>query len=196
MRRIVFQKAVTSFTVVLLLAGGPSAVMAQPSSEDEHNSRIMGKVFKNDGSTPVVGATVLAYHLSTEQLFESEPSDGGGNFVIIPIPHGYFDLAVKAPDGRYDGTQVINVPPSGKSNLVFRLAPFRPGEAPRNFPGVEGAGHGSAQLREKETKGQFWRGPKGIAVIAGGGALVLLGAAGGGGSGGGGGPPVSSASAP
>ena len=181
MRRGLFQKTVTCSVFLLLLGFHPALLSAEEPSEEERNSQIVGKVIQSDG-TPAIGAMVLAYHLSSEQLFESAPADGRGNFVITRVPHGYFDLAVQMSDGRFDGTQVVNVPPAGKAILVFQLAPFHSDELPREFPGGQGPGDGTAQLGQKQSKGQFWRSPKGVAVIAGGGGVLLLGLASGGSS--------------
>ena len=45
-------------------------------------SKLVGKVFAEDGKTPIAGAIVLAYHLSTESLFSSEPTGPNAEYEI------------------------------------------------------------------------------------------------------------------
>lgn len=143
------------------------------------NSLLKGKILGADGKTAIEGATVMLYHLSSEQAVSSEPTSGNGEFEITALPYGYFDLAVATSDGLYVANQVINVPPAGKSVVALTLRRFAattPERDRRPFPGTDESPVGLALLSEKLVGAAFWRSPKGIGLIggAGGGLLLLL----------------------
>jgi hypothetical protein len=141
-------------------------------------SIILGKVFDVTGKTPVVGATVLAYHLSTEQVYSSSPTNPKGVFEIPDVPRGYYDLAVETAEGLFVGNQVLNVPPDGKAIVHFDLDSFSApaGQGAREFPGSERPSSGVAQVDERPTQKDFWSSTKGIAILGsiGGVGLLLL----------------------
>lgn len=125
-----------------------------------------------DGSS-VAGATIIAYHLSSERVYESTPVDGSGNFSIDNLPYGYYDVAVQSANGLFVADQVVNLPPSGKASLNMTLSRGGTDEsAPRGFPGADEAPIGVAMIETKD-KGAFWKSPGGIAIIAGAGAVLL-----------------------
>jgi hypothetical protein len=151
---------------------------AQAPAPPTANSKLSGRVTTADGAA-ATGATVLAYHLSTEQLFRSTPSDAKGQFSFDAVPYGYFDLAVLSSDGLYVADTVVNVPPAGKTSVVLSLTPGAPPETLRTFPGTEQQPVGIAAVNRKSGKG-FWTSAGGIAILAGGGAVALALLAGGG----------------
>lgn len=171
-----------SLVVLLMVVALASPLVAQPPAAAAGTSSIVGKVLGVDGS-PLLGGTVVAYHLATEKVFHSAATDAKGEFALSELPYGYYDLAVQTPDGLYVA-QVLNVPPSGKVATVLRLSPYLAGEASREreFPGATEQPTGRASVTQRPTGRDFWRSPKGVAIIAGGGGLLLLGLAAGGGS--------------
>jgi hypothetical protein len=152
----------------------------------EGNSTLSGKITGSDGK-PLPGARVLAYHLSSEDIFSSEPTDSKGEYLIAGLPYGYFDLAVETGDGLFVANQVFNVAPGSKTAISMSLRTLAQAEGTgeaqaRVFPGASQEPSGVAAVSEKLTGREFWRSPKGVAIIAGGGALVLLAIASGGSS--------------
>ena len=143
------------------------------------NSRLLGKIEGYEGK-PMSGVRVLAYHLSSEAVYRSEPTSNKGEYEIEGLPYGYFDLAVETTEGLFVANQVVNVPPASKTAVSMALAAAA-GTPPRVFPGAPQEAQGVASVSEKPTGRDFWRSPKGVAIIAGGGALALLAIAGGGG---------------
>jgi len=166
--------SITTFVFACLLA--PTA----PTRADEPkpavpNSEIRGKVLGMDGK-PAAGVEVLAYHLATEETF-SATTNGKGEFLMTELPYGYFDMAARSADGLYVADQVANVSPTGKNIVEFRLQLFSASTQAdrRAFPGADEAPIGLARVMDQRMVGEsFWRGPKGISILAGGGALVLL----------------------
>ena len=141
----------------------------------EGTSKIKGKILHTEGKVRIRGSQVLAFHLSSAQLFVSEPTDRGG-FEIRGLPYGYYDLAVEAPDGLYVATQVINVTPSGTTTLVLTLAPYQPATAglARKFPARDVEPSGLAEIRRKLRGREYLRSPGGVAILSGIGGVALL----------------------
>ena len=172
--------------IALCLIAGWSPLHAQESAPTTPepaapNSEIRGKVLKPDGS-PLAGVEVMGYHLATEEVYRAT-TDAKGQFSMAELPYGYYDLAVMAPDGLFVADQVANVAPTGKNVVEFRLQPFSESTSAdrRSFPGAEEAPIGVARVADQRLVGEtFWRGPKGVSILAGGGALILLAIAGGG----------------
>ncbi len=141
----------------------------------EGTSKIKGKILHTEGRDRIRDARVLAFHLSSAQLFVSEPTNRGG-FEIRGLPFGYYDLAVETRDGLYAATQVINVAPSGTAALVLTLAPYQPATAglARVFPARDVESSGVAEVRRKLRGREYWRSPGGVAIISGIGGVALL----------------------
>jgi hypothetical protein len=177
-------RALLCVAVAIVLAL-PQVSMAQQTTvpPDTAKSRIMGKLLAADGNGPLAGATVHAYHLSSETVYSSPPSTSAGDFEILGLPYGYFDMAIETPQGLFVGNQVVNVPPGGKVSLVFTAVPFAASDADaagREFPGSDQTSIGIAQLRERLAGRAFWRSPKGVAILASTAGVALLAIASGG----------------
>ncbi len=167
-----------AFASVVVLC---SLLPAQPaqytgSGSAEGTSTILGKIFGPDGKTPQAGVRVLAYHLSSERIFSSEPSNAKGKCEIGELPFGYFDLAVETPEGLFVGNRVINLAPAGKATVIFTLRPYQAAatEGERQYPGSDQPPSGLADVREQSEGRDFWRSPRGVATVATAGALTLL----------------------
>ncbi len=148
------------------LAGSKTADEAAPSG----TSSIEGKITSGPNQIPVANATVLVYNFVTAAIFSSRPTAENGRFEVTGVTHGYYDMAIEAPDGLYVGNRVVNVLPDARAVSNFNLQPNGPGESgPRFFSGSDQAASGIATLIEKS----FWRQPKGIAIWTGGTAVAL-----------------------
>ena len=181
----------------VLLAASTLASAARTDSSNKPpqpppTSTISGVVSLAGSEAPLVGATVVAYHLATAQLFRSQPTGADGKFTVPNVTFGYYDLAVETADGVFVGDQVVNAPPNGNAVARLKLTPNgAQGNTTREFPGVEGESAGLAQvLKDKKRKGTAWIYTAGA---AGGAALLLAGSSD---SGGGDGDSSSSQSQP
>jgi len=145
------------------------------AAAEEAGSNLSGRILDAAGQ-PVSGARVLAYHLSSEEVFDSGATDTKGAYAIAGLPYGYFDVAVETPQGLFVADQVVNLPPSGKVTLTLNLYPYTEARASdgRSFPGTEREPVGEARVEDKGKPGQFWKSPKGYATMAAGGAALLL----------------------
>jgi hypothetical protein len=164
--------------VVPRAAWGAEEPATTPPEPAAGTSKLHGRVRAADGA-PVVGATVLAYHLSTEQLLRSAETDAKGGFALDAVPYGYFDLAVLSGSGLYVADAVVNVPPAGRTTVSLDLIASA-AEASRAFPGTDQQPIGIAAVNRKGTGPGFWGKPAGIAILAAGGAVALAALASGG----------------
>ncbi len=162
-------------TALALAVTLPGSVAAQDVAQTG-TARLEGKIVGADGKTPVPGATLEIYHLSTEKRYSAEPTGAPGGFAIEGLPYGYYDLAVRTADGLFIVSQVINLAPAGKTGINLVLSPFAPGEggSARAFPGTDTKPVGIARMGQRVAGADFWRSPKGVAIIAGGAGVALL----------------------
>ena len=165
-------------TALLVMAMGFPALRAQESAS-AGNSKIQGKITDNREKGGVAEATVIAYHLSTKAFFYSEASNPKGEYRILGLPAGYYELAVRTSEGLFVGSSIVNVAPSRMALANFTVVPFdtaTPGDGieERVFPGSEGTVTGAAKVDKKKTKREFWRSPKGIAILGGAGTVALF----------------------
>jgi hypothetical protein len=160
-------------TVLLLFPmGSMTLAQSEEATGTEGQAQLRGRISALDGSS-VAGATIIAYHLSSEQVYRSDPTDSSGGFSIENLPYGYYDLAVQSSAGLFVANQVINLPPSGKASMSMTLSVGGTDDsAPRGFPGADVAPVGVA-IVDKKDKGAFWKSAGGIAIIAGAGAVLL-----------------------
>jgi hypothetical protein len=179
-RLLASQLAIAIFVSVCILAP-VTPIRADEPEPAVPNSEIRGKVLGTDGES-AEEAEVMAYHLATEETFAAT-TNGKGEFLMRGLPYGYFDMAIRSADGLYVSNQVANVSPTGKNVVEFRLQTFSASTEShrRTFPGADEAPVGlAAVINQRMVGDSFWRGPKGISILAGGGALVLLAFTGGG----------------
>ena len=166
-----------SFVFALALACVVQGAWAQYTGPEEfpHESVITGKVFGTDGK-PLEGVRVLAYHLSSELIYVSEPTNSKGEYGIGNLEFGYYDMAVETSDGLWPGQSMVNIPPASKSVIIVTLAPNPPrsSEPPRPFPGHETPSRGLLEIVEKPRGRDFLTSKRGVAILAGVGSVVLL----------------------
>lgn len=171
-------RAVASLVALALIVNTASPLIAQtepaPEPATSGEGRIVGQVSLPDGSA-ATGATIIAYHLSTETVFRAEIADAKGRFELAELPYGYFDLAVQTDDGLFVSDEVVNVPPSGKTSVNMTLSPGLTSDTPpRGFAGLDQTATGVAQVDSKASGGAFWKSAKGIAILGGVGGAILL----------------------
>ena len=164
---------------VLLTAASPLHAQQDPAPTSEARGTLRGRVLGHDGKTPVAGAVVRVSHLRTSQTLASPPTDARGDFALAQIPYGTLDLVVEVPEGGYVASKVLNLRPEGHLSVTLVLTRnedmpqgWWTGRQPRTLPGTETPAVGVATVREAGRS--FFRGPKGIALLAGAGALAVL----------------------
>ena len=164
---------------LLALSVAASPLHAQATDYAEDLSGIKATINGANGKS-LSGVRLLAYHLSSERIYVSEPTKSNGECELRDLPYGYHDLAVETDEGLFVASGVLNVPPKTTSVVVLTLHPAVGESAVRGFPGSDKDAVGMAEMLERMRGRAFWKSPKGIAVLAGAGAVVLLLLAGGG----------------
>jgi hypothetical protein len=145
-------------------------------------SSIKGKLTQGDKKQPIVGATVIAYHLSSAKTSRSQPTGSNGRFEILNLESGYYDLAVEY-NGLFVGNQVVNAPPDGSAVANMNLLPAsQVGAEPRGFAGSDDPAKGIAAFSDGTRSNVVWWGAGGAAAL-----LIIVAGGGSGGSGGSGG---------
>ena len=163
-------------TVALLMLTVSPQLMAQYVAEDVvPTGKITGRIQDGSGK-PVSGAVVVAYHVSSEERFASAPTRGNGEFKLEKLPFGYFDIGVETAEGVFVADRAVNLPPAGKRAITMTVEPFQPGTEilSRTHPGSEKDPGGIAVLRTRAKGRDFWRSPKGIAILGAGAGAALL----------------------
>ncbi len=182
------REVVTRVLIGLLLATAlPVGAAGEKGGTPEEpkppkGARIYGKVRAADGKTPVRGAVVHAYHLGGGGAFASAPTASNGSYEIGGLPFGHFDLVVETDEGAFVSSEVVSVPPAGKALVLLTVRRYE--DQPEAWwkthgrrPLPDGAGDegaGIAGVIRKARGAEFWKTPKGIAIIAGSGTAVLL----------------------
>jgi len=140
-------------------------------------SELSGTVVAPDGDQPVAGATVVLLELATGAVTRSTPTSAKGRFEIVGLGLGYYEISVETPDGVYVGSRIVDVAPSTKEKITVTLAPLdaaAAADATARLPAGAGSVGGEARVGERTTGRDFWKSPKGIAILAGGGTAILL----------------------
>ncbi len=160
---------------LLVLPPGQPLWAQHTLPDHEGTSKIKGQIQHFESKERIRDAQILALHLSSAQLFVSEPTKRGG-FELRGLPYGYYDLAVETPEGLYVTTEVINLAPAGTASLVLTLAPYQPATAglARKYPGRDVESSGLAEIRRKLRGREYWSSPGGVAILTGIAGLALL----------------------
>ncbi len=164
----------------LLLAAGLFASVGFPHAAEEAApgvpaSDLGGRVF-GTGGRPAEGVQILAYHLATAETFTAV-SNQDGEFTLLRLPYGYFDMAARPTDGLYVADQVAQVSELGNNFVEFRLQALNAAARAdlRTFAGAGEAPIGIAVMSDQRlVEPSFWTRRKGIGTLAGGGAALLV----------------------
>ncbi len=162
--------------VLILLSLAPQPARGQHVPENvPGTSRIEGRILDARGRE-IAGARVLASHVSSGEVFASPPSRDNGKYLVAGLPYGYYDLAVETPAGLFVAERVINLAPAGTAELLLTLVLFDPSTAAlaRRHAGSGSDPTGLARMEEKPKGREFWRSPKGVAILGGLGGVALL----------------------
>lgn len=155
--------------------GASAQTLAEPHPG---TARIFGRIVGADGQAQVAATRVLAYHLTSGKTFRSAPVKPNGEYEIGELPFGYFDLAVQTAQGLWLTNRVVSLSPAGKAEMILALGAGGAAaglESGRTWPGEEpGALIGAFEVRQAPRGRDFWRTPKGVALMTGAAAVALL----------------------
>lgn len=106
---------------VALLVVSPNVTSAEIT-----RGNILGFIYSEDGTTPVVGAVVKARNISSGTVYESSVSDVYGVFKIEGVESGIYIYGVKTDSGEFnsDGLIGVKVNEDDTAKMAITLTPF------------------------------------------------------------------------
>lgn len=155
------------------ICGAPGFGQDSVGGDLAGTSSLVVRVF-DDRNKPLRGVSLLAQHLSTAEVFRCPGTNRKGRCKLSGLPYGYFEIAISAPEGVFIAERAVNLPPAGVVELSLAAGRFAPTEEPRTFPGTEVASTGTLALTKHLRGRDFWRSPKGVAVLTALGGVALL----------------------
>jgi hypothetical protein len=118
---------VTFPMMVCLLVWFP---LTLPGSEEGSvgKGKLKGFIYKRDGKTPLFGAQVLLKDVKTGEIFESNVTDGVGDYKFLDIPQGNYKIKILVKDKDYEVKTVdfmVKILDGKTSTLSFALKKYR-----------------------------------------------------------------------
>ncbi len=104
-RRKITQTAawVTFPLIACLLVFSPFPLPGgQDNAEGEGPGNLKGFIYKRDAKTPLFGAQVLLKDVKTGKIFESNVTDGVGDYKLTDIPQGNYKVKILVKDKDYE----------------------------------------------------------------------------------------------
>ena len=187
--------AIRALFAVTLSAGmafpaiGAEAGASEPPSSKPHHAKkktapprstLEGRIFAADGKTGVRGATLELRPLDGSATGTSAPTDSRGRFRIKGLEYGWAEIVVHTSDGQFLGDQAINLPPGRKISATFSV--LQTADRPESWwkdrnveppPDLASSLSGMAAAQQRLTGVEYWKSPKGIAILIAGGILAL-----------------------
>jgi hypothetical protein len=103
-----------------------------PLPGSENNPRGTGKckgfIYKRDGRTPLWGAQILMKNVRSGKIFESNVTDGIGNYKLEDIPEGNYMVKILVKNKNYKVKKVdflIKIFTGKTTTISFALKKFR-----------------------------------------------------------------------
>lgn len=101
-----------------------------PGSENNTvgKGNLKGFIYKRDGKTPLWGAQVLLKDMKTGKIFESNVTDGVGDYKFMDIPEGNYKIKILVKDKDYEVKTVdflIKIFDGKTSTISFSLKKHR-----------------------------------------------------------------------
>jgi hypothetical protein len=142
----IYVKPLATFLSIatLLMAVSISPISALPG-----NGSVVGMVFAENFSTPIVGAVVKLYDPKTEKFYSGRPTDEYGLYAINNVPVGEYNVVVSTKKGDFPSDMMVVVRADLPTPLSLSLKPGK--KAPDN----------------PEKKKKWYKRPLGILIIIG-----------------------------
>ncbi|NIM17644.1 MAG: hypothetical protein GTO45_37235 [Candidatus Aminicenantes bacterium] len=130
MRKRTLTHTVTWVTLPLAACLLVGFSFALPGSEDNApgTGNLKGFIFKANGKTPLWGAQVVLKNVKTGQKFESNVTDSVGDYKLLDIPEGDYQVKIFVKDKNYEVKTVdflIKIRDGKTTTISFSLKKFR-----------------------------------------------------------------------
>jgi hypothetical protein len=101
-----------------------------PGSEDNTvgTGKLKGFIYKANGRTPLWGAQVVLKNVKTGQIFESNVTDSVGDYKLMDIPEGDYQVKIFVKDKSYKVKTVdflIKILEGKTTSISFSLKKYR-----------------------------------------------------------------------
>ena len=137
---------------ILLLIPVPEFAQNGPKG----SGALAGHIYNEDMRTPVRNAIVKLRNVSTQQEYESEPTDPEGLYRIAGIEEGRYVMGVVSIQGDYNFQYSILIKPDALAKLSVAM---KPGGVPARIE------VGSSTGEKKKTIVDFFKSPAGILAL-------------------------------
>ncbi|HUC44398.1 MAG TPA: carboxypeptidase-like regulatory domain-containing protein [Candidatus Sulfotelmatobacter sp.] len=155
-------------------AAKPANPKHSKKSDQPPRSTLEGRVYGADGKKGLKGAVVEVRPLDASTTRQSAPSDGSGRYRVSGLDYGWAEVVVRTDAGEFLGDQAVNLLP-GKS-IIANFSLLETGDKPESWwkdrsieppPDLAQNLSGMAAAQQKLTGVEYWKSPKGIAILAG-----------------------------
>jgi len=120
------------------------------------NGALVGHIFGEDMRTPVSNAVIKLRNVTTQQEYESDPTDPEGMYRIPGIEEGRYVMGVLGPSGAYNFHYSIMIKADALAKLSLAM---KPGGEPVMLQ------QGSSDYGKKASILDFFKSPAGILTI-------------------------------
>ena len=120
------------------------------------NGALVGHIFGEDMKTPVSNAVIKLRNVTTQQEYESDPTDPQGMYRIPVIEEGRYVMGVLGPSGAYNFHYSIMIKADALAKLSLAM---KPGGEPVMLQ------QGSSDYAKKASIVDFFKSPAGILTI-------------------------------
>jgi hypothetical protein len=124
-------------TLAIITGTGPIPLFAAQGAAASPS--LSGRVFLDDGKTPVHDAVVKAFHRGTEEIFASQASGPDGSYVIEGLKPGDYDLGVSTAEGIYLVADAVPFAAGQRRAASFALTPSAQEPQPQGDEGQKAA---------------------------------------------------------
>ncbi len=149
MRRILAVVLVGAFILLTL------PVREFAAAAPKGNGSLVGHIFKEDMKTPVPNVIVKLRNVSTQQEYESEPTDPDGTYVIPAIEEGRYVMGVSGTGGSFNFHYSIMIKADAMAKLSLAM---KPGGSPVML-------QQGFDAKKKPTIVDFFKSPAGILTL-------------------------------
>jgi hypothetical protein len=110
-----------SFFCVLVFLFFASPVWVKAELEQ---GTVVGNIYAADGTTPMEGAVVKVKNVSTDTVYESEPTDRHGFFTIPKMDKGVYAFGISTPQGDFECESMVGIEPNKTSRISVSVSPY------------------------------------------------------------------------
>lgn len=93
------------------------------AAEDGDTGSMIGVVYEEDGTTPVVGAIVKIRNVATGKVYESTPTDENGIFRFENIEEGIYVAGVTKNGVQFNVEEAVGIKADEVAQMVLILKP-------------------------------------------------------------------------